>query len=399
MVDRITDLNTIEFPKLGITFHINPTAFSIGNLTIQWYGLLIGLGLVLACLYCMPKMKRFGIDPDRAVDAVIGGLLGGIVGARLYYVIFNWSEYKDDIKSVFYIRQGGLAIYGGILGAVLVGLIVCKIRKVKMLPMLDISCLGFLIGQGIGRWGNFVNQEAFGTRTDSFLGMTGGRIQEYIIENSTRLGGALTPDSTGQLVENLELYPVHPCFLYESLWCILGFFILSAFSKRRKFDGQILLMYMSWYGFERFFVEGLRTDSLMLGSLRVSQALSALLFATSVIIHIVMLSKIKRDPKAFVLYSQTKESRLLLEEGRRRRMGIPPEDISIDDDIEDDDNLSGSDILDDDEEDDTVEENAPEKDKPAEENAPEEDKPAEENAPEKVKPAEKKSSHKNKKAD
>ena len=208
-------------------------------------------------------------------------------------------------------------------------------------------------------------------------------------ENSTRLGGALTPDSTGQLVENLELYPVHPCFLYESLWCILGFFILSAFSKRRKFDGQILLMYMSWYGFERFFVEGLRTDSLMLGSLRVSQALSALLFATSVIIHIVMLSKIKRDPEAFVLYSQTKESRLLLEEGRRRRMGIPPEDISInDDDIEDDDDLSGSDILDDDEEDDTVEENAPEEDKPAEENAPEKDKPAEE-----------KSSHKNKKAD
>lgn len=337
MVDKITDLFEIQFPKLGWTFRINPTAFKIGNFEVQWYGIIITLGMLLAFIYCFGKMKRFGIDPDRAVDAVIGGVLGGIVGARLYYVAFNWSEYKDDLKSIFNTREGGLAIYGGIIGALAVGLLICKIRKVKMLPMLDIACLGFLIGQGIGRWGNFVNQEAFGGRTDSFLGMTGGRIQEYIFENSASLGGRLVGDSAGSGIVNLELYPVHPCFLYESLWCLLGFALLALWSKRRKYDGQILLMYMAWYGAERFVVEGLRSDSLYIGSIRVSQALSAVIFIVSVILQIVMLSKVRRDPEKYVLYASTKESRLLIEEGRRRRMGMSHEDAKTT--LDDDDDL------------------------------------------------------------
>lgn len=360
MVDKITDLFEIQFPKLGWTFRIDPTAFKIGNFEVQWYGIIITLGMLLAFIYCFRKMKRFGIDPDRAVDAVIGGVLGGIVGARLYYVAFNWSEYKDDLKSIFNTREGGLAIYGGIIGALAVGLLICKIRKVKMLPMLDIACLGFLIGQGIGRWGNFVNQEAFGGRTDSFLGMTGGRIQEYIFENSAALGGRLVGDSAGSGILNLELYPVHPCFLYESLWCLLGFALLALWSKRRKYDGQILLMYMAWYGAERFVVEGLRSDSLYIGSIRVSQALSAVIFIVSVILQIVMFSKVRRDPEKYVLYASTKESRLLIEEGRRRRMGMSHEDAktTLDDDDDDDfePNLDDDDAfdpdLDDDEDDD-----------------------------------------------
>ena len=336
MVDKITDLNEIQFPKLGWTFRIDPTAFKIGSLEVQWYGLIITLGLILAFIYCFPKMKRFGLDSDRTIDAVLGGVIGGLVGARLYYVAFNWSEYKGDLKSIFNTREGGLAIYGGIIGALAVGLLICKIRKVKMLPMLDITCLGFLIGQGVGRWGNFVNQEAFGGKTDSFLGMTGGRIQEYIFENSASLGGSLTAEGSG--IMNLELYPVHPCFLYESVWCLLGFVLLACWSKRRKYDGQLLLMYMAWYGAERFFVEGLRSDSLYIGSIRVSQALSALIFVVSVILQIVMFSRIRRDPERYVLYVNTKESHQLIEEGRRRRMGVSAEDAktSIDDDDDDD---------------------------------------------------------------
>lgn len=339
MVDKITDLNEIQFPKLGWTFRIDPTAFKIGSLEVQWYGLIITLGLILAFIYCFPKMKRFGLDSDRTIDAVLGGIIGGLVGARLYYVIFNWDQYKDDLKSIFNTREGGLAIYGGIIGALAVGLLICKIRKVKMLPMLDITCIGFLIGQGVGRWGNFVNQEAFGGKTDSFLGMTGGRIQEYIFENSASLGGSLTAEGSG--IMNLELYPVHPCFLYESVWCLLGFVLLAFWSKRRKYDGQLLLMYMAWYGAERFFVEGLRSDSLYIGSIRVSQALSALIFVVSVILQIVMFSRIRRDPERYVLYVNTKESHQLIEEGRRRRMGMSAEDAktSIDDDDDDDDDF------------------------------------------------------------
>lgn len=354
-VEKIEDPNKISFPKLGWNFKIDPTAFRIGNLEIQWYGILITLGLVLAVLYCFPRMKRFGIDSDRAVDAVIGGVIGGIVGARAYYVIFNWSEYKGDIKEILNTRGGGLAIYGGLIGAVLVGLLICKIRKVKMLPMLDIAVLGFLIGQGIGRWGNFVNQEAFGANTDSLFGMTGGRIQADLAWESTYMAGDMYQKGTEVFAD----YAVHPCFLYESLWCILGFVLLSLWSKRRKYDGQIFIMYLGWYGAERFFVEGLRTDSLMLGNIRVSQMLSAVLFAVSVILQIVFFFRRRRDPEVFVLYANTDESRQLIEESRRKRMGMPVEDIrtSIDDDFEEEFFDDDDDFDDDDSDDDSDEDN------------------------------------------
>ncbi len=344
-VEKITELDKISFPKLGWEFKIDPTAFRIGNLEIQWYGILITLGLVLAVLYCMPKMKRFGLDADRAIDAVIGGVIGGIIGARAYYVIFNWSEYKGDFKEIFNTRGGGLAIYGGIIGAVLVGLLICKLRKVKMLPMLDITVLGFLIGQGIGRWGNFINQEAYGTNTDSLFGMTGGRIQAELAWESTDISG----DMAQKGIEVFADYAVHPCFLYESLWCLLGFVILAFISKHRKYDGQIFLMYLGWYGAERFFVEGLRTDSLMVGNIRVSQLLSAVLFVVSVVLQIVIFSRRRRDPEAFVLYANTEESRRLIEESRRKRMGVPVEDIGLgadDDDIEEEffDDIDDDDI-------------------------------------------------------
>ena len=320
----------IQFPNLGWKFNIDPTAFSIGKIDIQWYGIIITFGLILAIVYCLPKMKRFGLDSDRAIDAVIGGVLGGIIGARIYYVAMRWDEYKGNWKEIINTRNGGLAIYGGLIGAILIGLIICKVRKVKMLPMLDIAVIGFLIGQGVGRWGNFFNQEAFGTNTNSLFGMTGGTIQRTI-NDSMQIGGDLYQSGVVMAWDE----PVHPCFLYESVWCLLGFVVLAFWSKRRKYDGQLFLMYLTWYGAERFVVEGLRTDSLMLGNIRISQALSAVIFVTSIILQIVFFLKLKRDPDSMILYVNTEESHHLIEESRRKRMGIKGDDAktgSTDDD-------------------------------------------------------------------
>jgi len=322
----------IRFPELGWKFHIDPTAFSIFGFDIQWYGIIITIGLILALIYVLPKMKRFGLDSDRAIDVIIGGVIGGIIGARIYYVLMRWDEYKWDWKAIINTRNGGLAIFGGIIGGILIGYIIARIRKVKTLPMLDVVSLGFLIGQGVGRWGNFFNQEAFGTNTDSFLGMTGGTIQRTISDGMS-VGGDMYKNGLEMLWEK----PVHPCFLYESIWCLLGFVILAFWSKRRKYDGQIFLMYLTWYGAERFLVEGLRTDSLMLGNIRVSQALAAVIFVASVILQIIFFIRRKRDPESFVLYANTEESHRLIEETRRKRMGLSKEDAKAGGDDDDDD--------------------------------------------------------------
>ncbi|MBR1431067.1 prolipoprotein diacylglyceryl transferase [Ruminococcus sp.] len=337
------ETHEIQFPELGWKFHIDPTAFTVFGFQIQWYGIIITIGLILALIYVLPRMKRFGLDADRAIDVIIGGVIGGIVGARIYYVLMRWDEYKWDWKAIINTRNGGLAIFGGIIGGILIGYIIARIRKVKALPMLDVVSLGFLIGQGIGRWGNFVNQEAFGTNTDSFLGMTGGTIQRTIAD-----GMSMDGDMYKNGLEMLWEKPVHPCFLYESIWCLLGFVILAFWSKRRKYDGQIFLMYLTWYGAERFLVEGIRTDSLMLGNIRVSQALAAVIFVASVILQIVFFIRRKRDPESFVLYANTEESHRLIEESRRKRMGLSKEDAKAGADSEDDDDL---DIFNDDDDD------------------------------------------------
>lgn len=294
------DYYKIVFPKLGLDFNVESTAFSIGNFSIQWYGIIITAGLILAMIFGFSQMKKYGINSDRALDCVIGGIIGGIIGARIYYVVMEWDSYGGNIKEIINIRNGGLAIYGGVIGSVLVGCIIAKIRKVKILPLLDVAGMSFLIGQGIGRWGNFTNHEAFGSNTTSLFGMTSGKIQEKISYMNN-------PDLTADL-------PVHPCFLYESVWCLLGFVILFLLSKRRKYDGQMFVMYIGWYGLGRFFIEGLRTDSLMIGNLRVSQVLAMLCFIFSVIILIVAGSKVRRMGDEYVFYKDTEESKLLLEE-------------------------------------------------------------------------------------
>lgn len=304
------DYYQIVFPKLDIDIMVKSDAFTIFGMTIKWYGLIIAFGIIMAMLFGFSKMKKFGLDSDKAIDAVFAGMIGGIIGARLYYVFMQWEDYSSDWKSIFNIRNGGLAIYGGIIGSILLGALVAKFRKVKFLPLLDIAGMCFLIGQGIGRWGNFANHEAFGYNTGSLFGMSSGKIQEQIT--------AFASNAAEHGIELSARYPVHPCFLYESVWCIVGFVALALFSKHRKFDGQIFIIYAGWYGLGRFFIEGLRTDSLMIGTLRISQVVAAACVVASVILLIVIGQKVKRMGSDYVLYCNSDESKQMLAEAEER---------------------------------------------------------------------------------
>lgn len=264
----------------GIDVVLKPIAFSIPfgdrHWDIYWYGIIIALGFLLALIYGVTNSKRFGIDNDRMLDVVLVATPVAILCARAYYVIFD-GEPLESFGDFFGFGDSsgfaGIAIYGGVIGAFASGLLMCKIRKIKFTDMFDLASLGFLIGQGIGRWGNFVNQEAYGSFTgSSFWGMQSER-------------------TINEMGEGL----VHPCFLYESVWCILGFFIINRLSKKRKFSGETFLMYCAWYGFGRAFIELLRTDSLMIGNIKVSCLLSFVICIASIVLIIVIRKKIKPE--------------------------------------------------------------------------------------------------------
>ena len=280
--------NTVSFPGLGLDFEVNRVAFSIGDLPVYWYGILIALGFILAILYVSRRAREFGVDADRMLDVILGGAIGGIVGARAYYVILQWDYYGQNLSQIFNTRSGGMAIYGGLIGGVLIGLLMCKIRRVKFMPALDLVVGGFLIGQGIGRWGNFVNIEAFGANTSLPWGMSSSVITDYLTQHEAEL------EAIGMDID--PNMPVHPTFLYESLGCLLGFAFIAWYTRRRKFDGELTLLYMMWYGAGRAVIEGLRTDSLMIPgtSLRASQVLAAAMAVVAAIIWIVKTSKVKK---------------------------------------------------------------------------------------------------------
>lgn len=247
---------------MGIDLTVNRVAFSIFGIDIYWYAVIIMTGFALAVIYAFFNAKRFNVKIDPLIDTVIVGLICGIIGARAYYVLFRLDIY-DSLWDMINIRDGGLAIYGGVIAAFLSGLVMCKIRKIDVMSVFDVAGIGFLIGQGIGRWGNFMNQEAFGSMTDLPWGMYSENTHyTEIIDGVTKFVGPTT---------------VHPCFLYESIWCLWGFVILHFISKYYyKFRGQIFLSYLLWYGLGRAWIEGLRTDSLWLidNVIKVSQALA-----------------------------------------------------------------------------------------------------------------------------
>ena len=266
----------ISFPGLGIS--LNPSrGLTLGSFTIHWYGVIIALGLCLAVVYAYRRCKSFGISEDDLLDGVLWVTPFAIVCARAYYCVFSWEMYADNPISVLYIWEGGLAIYGGVIGAAVGTLVFCLVKKIKPAAVLDLVSLGFLIGQSIGRWGNFFNREAFGSETESFL----------------RMGLTHTSGYT--------IY-VHPTFLYESLWNLVGFLFLHRLAKNRKYDGQTALQYLAWYGAGRAVIEGLRTDSLYIPGtgIRVSQLLGILCCAVSLVILIVMHFRPHSPEKLFV---------------------------------------------------------------------------------------------------
>ena len=237
---------------------------AIGGFNIYWYGVIIAAGMLLAMLYAFRNAVDYGIDSDRLVDVVAIGTVMAIVCARIYYVAMAPFAYQS-LWEMIDIRKGGIAIYGAVIGAFVFGALAAKWRKVPLLPLFDLVSLGFLIGQGIGRWGNFFNQEAFGTNTTLPWGMYSEGTEAYLKSVQVTLPAGVTVDPAA---------PVHPTFLYESIWCLVGFAVLASFYKKRRFNGQIFLGYIIWYGLGRAWIEGLRTDSLYIGSVRVSQLLA-----------------------------------------------------------------------------------------------------------------------------
>ncbi len=284
----------VEFPALGLKFDLPQSLvqfelFGI-DFDIRWYGVLIAVGFMLAVIYANVRAPKLGVDRDRMMDVVLITAVIAVITTRLYFVLFsNPAYYFSHPEKIFAIWDGGLAIYGGVIGAFVGGFVMCRVKKLSVRTMFDLAAVGFLIGQGIGRWGNFFNQEAYGSNTSLPWGMTGDIIQKGV---------------NGEVADQLS--PVHPTFLYESLWCLLGALVLHImFVKMYRFRGQIFASYLIWYGAERAVIEGLRSDSLMIGSVRVSQIVAIVAVALGATL-LVLLPRYDKE-RARVLAAQSEE--------------------------------------------------------------------------------------------
>ena len=306
---------SIEFPNLfSGSIEVSRVAFTLFGIDIYWYGILIAAGVMLAFSYAMKTAGKFGLIADNVFDTAFISVIAGFIGARAYYCIFYnlmnpESANKYNIITMFTkIHDGGLAIYGGVIIGVIAAVIGCRIKRLPLLPLLDAAAPAFLIGQGIGRWGNFINQECFGAPTAGDLpwGMTGSTI-------------ALDPVVIEAQVGRTEPVLVHPCFLYESLWCVVGLLLIHFVGRRiRKFDGEVFLYYVLWYGTGRGWIEALRTDSLYAGSLKVSQVVAIVSAALALIMIVYFRINIAKSGKA--LYADTELSRERLEEYEKKRV-------------------------------------------------------------------------------
>ena len=294
--------STIQFPALGLDLN-PPRGFPLFGFTIYFYGVIIVVGLMLAAIYGLKRAKRFGIKQDDIYDGILWILPFAIICARLYYV---WAEADQfhSFRDVINIRQGGLAIYGGVIGAAIGVVVFTKIKRINVFALLDLVALGFMIGQSIGRWGNFINREAFGSYCDNFLAM-------QILESNLGTGTGEAFDKLREMavvIDGATFIQVHPTFLYESVWNAVGFVILHFLSKHRQYDGQIALGYVAWYGLGRTLIEGLRMDSLYWGPFRVSQLLAAVTCLVAVVILLLMNLKKQNREKLNVCYADKMEA-------------------------------------------------------------------------------------------
>lgn len=295
----LTDYTAVTFAGLDHTFNVYSTfcEFSFSffgkefDISIKFYGLIIAIGFLLAVLFGGRIAYKWKIDLNKMIDVLIFGTIGGIIGARLYYVLFEWGYYSKHPGEIIAIWNGGLAIYGGLIGGIVCAYFTCKKINLNFYKLLDMCGMSFLIGQGIGRWGNYANQEAFGTNTSMPWGMYSDKVENYLLDNqATLLEHGIKVDTFS---------PVHPTFLYESIWCILGFLVIYYICRKHyKFAGQLILTYGVIYGAERAVVEGFRTDSLYLAdtNIRISQVLSAVIAVLCLAILIAKLYSLKKNP-------------------------------------------------------------------------------------------------------
>ncbi len=291
------DTVLVKFAGIAQEFEVS-SVLDLGFTQVRWYGAIIAFGFLLAVLFGGRTAYVWEINLDKMIDVLLFGTVGAIIGARGYYVAFKWDYYSAHLSEIPKIWEGGLAIYGGIIGGLLAAFVVCKIEKINIYNLLDMVGISLLIGQGIGRWGNYANQEAFGGFTYSNFGMMSDKVVDYIQRHPESFGLEGVSDIPTYIADN-DLY-VHPTFFYESVWCILGFFVLYIIMKKfRKFSGQLFLTYGVWYGFERMIVEGMRTDSLFIGNtgIRVSQALSFGIVLVCGSLLVIKLIKYTKNPQ------------------------------------------------------------------------------------------------------
>ena len=278
----------IAFPNLGIYFHDVPTSFSVFGFKIAFYGLLIGIGVMAGLLTAVQVAKKTNQNPDDYWDFAIWAVIFSVIGARIYYVIFSWDDYKNDLLSIFKLRSGGLAIYGGVIAAFITLFVWCRIKKKNPLLIGDTAMPGLILGQAIGRWGNFMNREVFG---DYYNGLFSMQLPIADVRDHSDI----TEKIAANIPEGANYINVHPTFLYESVWNLLIFTLLLVYRKHKKFDGELCLLYLGGYGVGRFLIEGIRTDTLFIPktTVPVSQVLALVLVVFAVVTDVVVRIRLK----------------------------------------------------------------------------------------------------------
>lgn len=284
-MQQIMDAGDIAFPHLNIYLNNVPKTFSVFGFEVAYYGLIIGIAVLLGVLLAVHQAKVTGQDPDLYWDFALYAIVFSIIGARVYYVVFSWDNYKDDLLSIFNTRGGGLAIYGAVIGAFLTAFIYCRVKKVSFLRLCDTGVVGLILGQVIGRWGNFMNREAFGEYTDNLFAMR--------LPIDTVRQHEITETMWAHVTEGVNYIQVHPTFLYESMWNLVLLCLLLLYWKHKKFEGEIAILYFGGYGLGRCMIEGLRTDQLLLPhtNLAVSQILAGILVVFAIVVEVSVRTK------------------------------------------------------------------------------------------------------------